>query len=76
MNKTKVLIMVDEGNIQFVGVNNMDIEVTVLDWDNIKQGDEPKENEYPIDNMTDDEITKEVKDAHIDWDKYYKKNES
>jgi hypothetical protein len=41
MNKTKVIVSVRGGLVTQVCSNNPDIDVSVLDYDNFSQGDEP-----------------------------------
>jgi hypothetical protein len=59
---TKILIDVQGGVVQAVFSNNPDVEITLIDWDNIKDGPElelVEQNNYPVDYL--DEIVLEEK---------------
>ncbi len=62
--KPKVLIEIDGGNLSFVGANQ-DMDIIIVDWDNIEQGDEPCL--IPPNKITDDlsEIYNNFKDNSI-----------
>jgi len=40
MEKVKVVIEISGGNLQSVASNNPDLEFILVDWDNIKAGDD------------------------------------
>ena len=64
--KNRVVIIVDGGVVQDVLLNNPDIEVTLIDWDNIKGGDEftiDNENGYAVSEMDDVELTQLIREA-------------
>lgn len=49
MSKTKIVIVIEDGNIQYI-YGNKDVDVTVIDYDIIANGDEPV-YKYSVDNL-------------------------
>jgi len=62
MSKTRVTITVDGGVVQDVSSNDPDVQVTLIDWDNIRDGHEPIEN-YGVNGITDQELVEDFQSA-------------
>lgn len=57
--KPKVLIILDQGNIQNIACDS-EINLTVIDWDNLRAGDSIGQDLYPVQTMSTDLIEKNI----------------
>lgn len=68
--KEQVLVDVDGGNVQGIWSTSEDIDITVIDWDNIKGGysemDLYELGDYPSEVKTEQEILDAINEANLD----------